>query len=90
MFGPFKTYYNGNADDFMVNNSGKLITTYDIRTLVGKAYPSAYNPVNIAKGFLQLAFMLLMHLYLAISITLVHKFQIDQMLQQVYFLRLLL
>lgn len=51
VFGPFKTFFNQSSDEFLVNHPGKPISIYDIPSLVGKAYPKAFNPVNIQKGF---------------------------------------
>ncbi|KAG1676006.1 hypothetical protein GQR58_014449 [Nymphon striatum] len=51
VFGPFKTYYNAAADDWMKENKGKTMTIYEIPALVGKAFPRAMTPVNIQSGF---------------------------------------
>ncbi|KAG1714540.1 hypothetical protein GQR58_001134 [Nymphon striatum] len=47
VFGPFKTYYNAAADDWMKENKGKTMTIYEIPALVSKAFPRAMTPVNI-------------------------------------------
>lgn len=51
VFGPFKAYYNQVADDFMVNHPGQPMKIQDIPELVGKAFPKAFTPTNIQKGF---------------------------------------
>ena len=51
VYGPFKSFYNHAVNYFMVNNSGKPITIYDISSLVGIALPLAFMPKNIVSGF---------------------------------------
>lgn len=51
VFGPFKTFYNQAADDFMSTRGGERINIYDIPNLVAVAFPRAFNPINIQKGF---------------------------------------
>lgn len=53
VFEPFKNYVNQKSNDFMANNTGKPITTYDIPESVARAYPNATTPNNISKGFLK-------------------------------------
>lgn len=43
VFLPFKNFYNEAFSSFMINNSGKPISLYDIPELIGKAF----NPINI-------------------------------------------
>lgn len=50
-FYPFKAYYNQGADDWMLNHPGTPMTIYDITSVVGIAYPKAFTPINIIKGF---------------------------------------
>lgn len=51
VFGPYKTYYNKAASEWMLNNAGKPMTLYNIAEIVGNAYPKAFNQQNIVKGF---------------------------------------
>lgn len=53
VFGPFKMYYNTAMNEWMLSpgNSGKPVTIYDLAPLVGKAFPMAFTPNNICKGF---------------------------------------
>lgn len=54
VFGPFKNVYDkATMADWMVTpgNQGKPVTIYEIAELVGKAYPLAFTPSNITKGF---------------------------------------
>lgn len=53
VFGPFKTYYNAAINNWMLSpgNSGKPVSIYDIAALAGQAYPRAFTPSNITKGF---------------------------------------
>lgn len=53
VFGPFKTYFNQAANEKMMTpgHIGKPLTIYDIADLVGKAFPRAFTPTNIANGF---------------------------------------
>nr|CAI5825039.1 unnamed protein product [Callosobruchus analis] len=53
VFGPFKTYFNQAANEKMLTpgHIGKPLTIYDIAELVGKAFPRAFTPTNIASGF---------------------------------------
>lgn len=50
-FGPFKNHYNRTADNWMISNPGRPITIYNIGELVGHAFPLAFTPNNIVKGF---------------------------------------
>lgn len=53
VFGPFKTYFNTAANELLMSpgHVGKPLTIYDIAGLVGKAFPLAFTPNNICKGF---------------------------------------
>lgn len=56
VFGPLKAKYNSACSDFMCNFTGTpasapRITIYDIAGLIGVAYPLAFTPANILKGF---------------------------------------
>ncbi|KAJ8912459.1 hypothetical protein NQ315_002825 [Exocentrus adspersus] len=51
VFGPYKTYYNQCANDWLLQNPGKPITIYQIAEIVGKSYPKAFTQQNIIKGF---------------------------------------
>lgn len=51
VYGPFKTYFNQAYDDFMVQNSGQIISIKDIAKLVGITYQQTFAPLNITKEF---------------------------------------
>ncbi|KAB0800181.1 hypothetical protein PPYR_05921 [Photinus pyralis] len=51
IFGPFKRYYNEQADAWMVSHPGQTISLKNIPELVGLAYVRAFSPSNITKGF---------------------------------------
>ncbi|XP_030767040.1 uncharacterized protein LOC115890832 [Sitophilus oryzae] len=51
VFGPFKKYYNEQADAWMVSHPGQTISLKNIPALVGLAYVRAFSPSNITKGF---------------------------------------
>lgn len=51
VFGPFKTYKDQASKEWMHTNPGRPITIYDMAALVGKAFPRAFTPENITKGF---------------------------------------
>lgn len=51
LFGPFKTYYNTVADDYMVTHPGQTIGIYKIPQFMVKAFPKAFTSSNIQKGF---------------------------------------
>lgn len=53
VFGFFKKYYNNAANERMLTpgHIGKPLTIYDIPQIVGKAFPLAFSPSNIAQGF---------------------------------------
>lgn len=53
VYGPFKGYYNSAADKWMLNHPGMTISIYEIAELVGEAFPRAFTPMNIQKGFLK-------------------------------------
>lgn len=53
VFGPIKSFYRSAANNWMLSpgNAGKPISIYEIAALVGAAYPKAFTPNNIIKGF---------------------------------------
>lgn len=51
VFGPFKTYYNTAASEWMIMHPGQPLTIYEIAELVGTAFPKAFTTSNIQKGF---------------------------------------
>lgn len=56
VFGPLKAYYNKACNEFISNFSGRpdnipRVTIYDVSENVGKAFPLAFTPSNIMKGF---------------------------------------
>nr|XP_047135222.1 MFS-type transporter clz9-like [Hydra vulgaris] len=50
VFGPFKWFYNAVCDNWMVTNP-KLMTIYDIVSIVREPYTKAFSPSNIQRGF---------------------------------------
>lgn len=51
VFGPLKTYFNTCCNNWFTSNPGKPISIYDVCELFGKAYPMAFTPRNIIRGF---------------------------------------
>lgn len=51
VFGPFKSYFNAQADTWMLKIPGKTITIYQMAELMGKAWQRAATPSNILSGF---------------------------------------
>lgn len=51
VYGPFKTYYNTSATEWLLTHPGRPISVYDIAELVGKGYPLAFTSSNICNGF---------------------------------------
>lgn len=51
VFGPYKTFYNQAANEWMSAHPGNQISLYDVAEIIGKAYPRAFNIQNIVKGF---------------------------------------
>lgn len=51
VFGPFKTYFNGAANGWMLAHPGKTISVYQMAELMGEAWLRAANPMNIISGF---------------------------------------
>lgn len=53
VFGPFKTFYNEAADNWMRDpiNAGKAISIHTIPKLVNYAYEKAFTPANILSAF---------------------------------------
>ena len=51
IYGPFKKYFNTVADEWHLNNPGKVMTIYDLPALVAIAYTNAVTPSNIQAGF---------------------------------------
>ena len=51
VFGPYKTFYNTACREWMLAHPGVPISIYEVAELSGKAYPMAFNPVNIQSGF---------------------------------------
>ncbi|CAH1954840.1 unnamed protein product [Acanthoscelides obtectus] len=51
VFGPLKTYYNKACSEWMLMHPAQPITIYDVAELIGKAFPQAFTPLNIQKGF---------------------------------------
>lgn len=51
VYGPLKRYFNSHADSWMTNNPGKVMTIYNIPSIVTMAYPLAATSTNIISGF---------------------------------------
>jgi hypothetical protein len=51
VFGPFKTYFNSFATNWMREHPGETMQITNIAGLVGLAYPLATTPSNILSGF---------------------------------------
>ena len=51
IFGPYKTFYNKAADNWILNHPGRHISIYEIAELVGEAYPKSFTQSNIIQGF---------------------------------------
>ncbi|KAJ4447655.1 uncharacterized protein [Periplaneta americana] len=51
VYGPFKPYYNKACDRWLINHPGQTLRIYDVAGLKGEAYPFAFTPNNIIKGF---------------------------------------
>lgn len=51
VFGPFKKYLSTTQDGWMRSHPGKVMSIYDIPSIVRTALPLALNPQNIIKGF---------------------------------------
>ena len=51
MFGPHKTYFNSNANAWMLLHPGKTVTIYQMAQLIGDAWLKAATPTNIISGF---------------------------------------
>ncbi|GBM01027.1 Casein kinase I isoform alpha [Araneus ventricosus] len=51
VFGPFKKYYSIVCSNWMLTNSGKPLSIYDIAENVGKSFSLAFAPVDILTGF---------------------------------------
>nr|XP_047133857.1 MFS-type transporter clz9-like [Hydra vulgaris] len=50
VFGPFKWFYNAACDNWMVTNP-RLMTIYDIVSIVREPYTKVFSPSNIQRGF---------------------------------------
>ena len=51
VYGPLKKYYNDAANSWQMQNPGVAMTIYDVSGVLGVAYPRAFKPENIIKGF---------------------------------------
>lgn len=52
VYAPFKTYYNVHCSNKLtIENPGVPLTIYNVAEIVGKAFPQAFTPANIMKGF---------------------------------------
>lgn len=53
VFGPLKTYFNDEANSWMLAHPGKCVTIYQMADLIGKAWLKSATPTNIISGFKQ-------------------------------------
>ncbi|KAJ8318132.1 hypothetical protein KUTeg_003223 [Tegillarca granosa] len=51
VFGPLKSVYNHECQQFLRKNPGKQITKYEVWQLSGKAYTKSMTPENLASAF---------------------------------------
>nr|XP_015915888.1 uncharacterized protein LOC107445910 [Parasteatoda tepidariorum] len=51
VYGPFKTYFEQEVSTFQRSHVGRIITQYDVASLVGKAYSKAASAQNAVQGF---------------------------------------
>ncbi|ELU12214.1 hypothetical protein CAPTEDRAFT_213751 [Capitella teleta] len=51
VYGPLKKYNSAACGSWMMNHPGTPMTIYDIAGNLGVAYPKAFTPSNITKGF---------------------------------------
>lgn len=49
--GPFKSFYNGAIDSWLLRNPGKPLSIYNVAECVGIAYLRAMTPTNITQAF---------------------------------------
>lgn len=51
LYGSLKTLFNQASNNWMISHPGKTITIYNISSLFGQAYESAFTMKNINRGF---------------------------------------
>lgn len=51
VFGPFKTFFNQNADSWMMANPGQTLSIFDLPPLCALAWDRAVTPINVKSGF---------------------------------------
>ncbi|XP_072392082.1 uncharacterized protein [Diabrotica undecimpunctata] len=51
VFGPLKKYYSHGCQNWLLKNSGKRITIYDIAEILSDDYPLAFYPKNVVSAF---------------------------------------
>jgi hypothetical protein len=52
VYGPFKKFVNSASDACLRSNRGRIMTIYDILSIVNHSLPNALTPKNIKSGFL--------------------------------------
>ncbi|GBP17966.1 hypothetical protein EVAR_16908_1 [Eumeta japonica] len=52
VYGPFKTRYRIAMNEWMLSNTGKTVTIYQVAHFVKDAYLAAFNMQNVTKGFI--------------------------------------
>jgi hypothetical protein len=50
VFGSYKAHYNACLNDWMLSNSDKSVTIYNVAGINGKAFGKAFTKFNIEKG----------------------------------------
>ena len=51
VFGPFKTYYDQAATEYLLSNKGKGLTIYNLATISATAFCKAFTIENVQAGF---------------------------------------
>lgn len=51
VYGSLKKFFNSACNTWMISNPGKMISIYNVAALLGQAYPQAFTPLNIMRGF---------------------------------------
>lgn len=51
VYGPFKTRFRSEQNNWLISNPGKTISIYNIAELANKAFVESFSPKNITSGF---------------------------------------
>ena len=57
VYGPLKRAYNCEIDSWLVSNTRKTVSIYEVAKISGKAWSKAATPTNIMAGFVLLEFI---------------------------------